>query len=202
MLLKIREGNHMHPCDLVYGLDGYLAIPTHAALISEYVLRMYDTDQRKTRLVPKFRDSKYIGVELPDYNIKTNFMSGVYIIEYIHPITRFKMIYVGTTINKVRSRIGKFVRAVIYNDLPESEDTRAAKIWRSYVGRTLEYSTVVFYPLDYNQDMFRGSANTIEAILINYLDANYDGVVLNTVKTPTKTLQKRTAHITPALEGI
>lgn len=196
--------------DDLLGLDGTLPIP-EMELKTRYIANILDIVE-KTRIAPRYVNGVYDGFDCLDFNIpsKKN-LKGIYIIQYLHPITGERSIYIGTTIRDPRERIGKFVRIVATGTIPMgksatgkkwSESGAAAKKWIARHGMTLDYATAVFIPLDMTQQQLRGT-DGLEGHVIRYLRQLYPNSVLNDKDKTTLTLEKNNLlPPTPSLEGI
>jgi len=189
------------------GLDGTLPIP-EMELKTRYIASILDIVE-KTRIAPHYVNGVYKGFNCLDFNIPSKKkLKGIYLIQYLHPITGERSIYIGTTINDPRERIGKFVRIVSTGKIPSgksaagkkwNESGAAAMKWIARHGTTLDYATAVFIPLDMTQKQLRGT-DGLEGHVIRYFRELYPNSVINERDNPTLTLEKKTQ--TPALDGI
>lgn len=195
--------------DELLGLDGTLIIPSDMEFKSLYIANMLDMLQ-KTRIAPEYVNGVYKGFDCLDYNIPSGkTLRGIYMIQYLHPITGERSIYIGTTIQDPRDRIGKFVRIVSTGKVPSgknragkrwSESGAAALKWVERHGMTLDYATAIFIPLDMTQKQLRDKKDGVEGHVIRYLRKLYPDSVLNVQDNTTLTLEKKIP--TPALDGL
>lgn len=184
--------------DTLYGLDDTLILPKYEDFLSEYVSMVF-TVTKKTRISPRYSSTgEYKGIDFLDYNIPSiKGTRGLYVIFYEHPISGDVSVYVGSTIRDPRERIGKFVRRVM-TDLGD-DDIAAANKWIKKHGRTMDYASAIFIPIDAPQSMLRA----LEDGVIEYYNGFYpSGTVLNSISPQITLEHKRKSPDTPALLDI
>lgn len=182
----------------LYGLDGTLILPQYVDFLSEYV-SMVLTMTEKTRITARYSPTgEYKGIDFLDYNIPSiKGTRGLYVIYYEHPISGEVSVYVGSTIRDPRERIGKFVRRVM-TDLGD-DDIAAANKWIKKHGRTMDYASAIFIPIDAPQTMLRA----LEDGVIEFYNGLYPAnTVLNSISPNITLEQKRQSPATPALLDI
>ena len=184
------------------GIDGYLDIPSYPKCIAEMIFDMQiNTDYPRTRIKPLYVNGKYSGFECVDFDISPTRNNGIYIIEYIHPITNVRKSYTGSTIHNFRNRLRKFIRIASTGNTSRKENGASALQWRNVLGSSFDYTTVAFYPLDKPQSFLRVGSNSVESHLIRMYEEEFPGSVMNRESITKKTLHKNKINreITPSL---